>query len=678
MRVGGLASGMDIDSIVADLMKAERMPLDKLKQEKQILEWKRDDYREINTLLLDFRSELTQMKLSSKYSARTTTATNEDLVTATANTGASQASYSISNVSQLASAATLVNGGAISSNPDDKISASSGLYAQRNKFVVNSTSTTPFTWENEGVVENKSITVTDDGTTKLALDLDAKDNSALNVKVDGKTYKVVTDESLLADGKVYLDVDSNELVFGGAGLKKGSVVKAEFIAVNKEETKTLDADTKEWQLARGSITDFSLTFDGAEYVITGDRLTLSDGTGGIGTINRETGKITFDDDAPIQDKELTATYTQNYTSFTLGAHTSKGETSETFIVQGNQSLNQVMDKVNKSDVGLSMMYDSFKDQVTLTRTETGNFNGDETVGEITTSGGFINSLLKFEGASENGGENAKFTINGLENTERTSNTFTMSGVTFTLKQTFTEGSAGISVNNDSNQVFENIKGFVEKYNELIDKIKDKTSEEYYRSYKPLTDEQKESLSDKQQEKWTEMAKSGLLRRDPILNNILSKMRMDFYQPVENANVSPLFNQLASIGITTTANYLEGGKLEINETELKKAIEEDPDSVQNLFTGDGSTEAQKGIINRLYDSVNNTMDKLKEKAGNTFSTNQNFAIGKELNNVDDRIDRFEDRLKQVEDRYWRQFTAMEKAIQQANSQSAYLMQQFSGM
>jgi flagellar hook-associated protein 2 len=660
-------------------MKAERMPLDKLKQEKQILEWKRDDYRAMNTLLLDFRSELTQMKLSSKYSARTTAATNESLVTATANSGASQASYSISNVSQLASAATLTNGGAISNDSTNKVDASSGLYAQNSKFA------TSLTWD-EGAVENKSITVTADGTTELALNLDAIDSNTLNVKVDGKNYKVVQ-SAPTADGEVFLDVTNNKLVFGGTGLKNGSVVKAEFITQNKTESKALTAATDTWQLERGSLKSLtSFKINGTAYTITDDTtnnaFNIEDPTDGtvIGSINKETGKVSFTSEQAV-GTTFEAIYTQNYTSFSLGAHTSKGETSENFIVQGNQSLNTVMNKVNSSDVGLSMMYDSFSDQVTLTRTETGNFNGDETAREIITSDDdFINTILKFDtiaypDASETGGENATFTINGLA-TERTSNTFTMSGVTFTLKQTFTTGSAGISINNDANQVFENIKGFVEKYNELIDKIKGKTSEEYYRSYKPLTDEQKESLSDKQQEQWTEMAKSGLLRRDPILNNVLSEMRMDFYQPVDNANVSPLFNQLTDIGITTTSTYLEGGKLEINETELKKAIEEDPESVENLFTGEGSTEAQKGIIHRLYDSVNNTMDRLKEKAGNTFTTNQNFAIGKNLDNVDDRIERFEDRLKQVEDRYWRQFTAMEKAIQKANSQSSYLMQQFS--
>ncbi|MFD2679321.1 flagellar cap protein FliD N-terminal domain-containing protein [Bacillus seohaeanensis] len=114
MRIGGLASGMDIDSIVSDLMKAERIPLDKLKQEKQILEWKRDDYREINTLLLDFRSELTEMKYTRNFRARTTSSTDESKVTATASTAASQASYTINNVTQLASAATKVSSGTLS------------------------------------------------------------------------------------------------------------------------------------------------------------------------------------------------------------------------------------------------------------------------------------------------------------------------------------------------------------------------------------------------------------------------------------------------------------------------------------------------------------------------------------------------------------------------------------
>ena len=110
MRIGGLASGMDTESIVSQMMKAKRIPLDKLKQQKQTLEWKRDDYRAMNTMLLDFRLELTQHKLTSKYRARQATSSDETKVTATATSAATQASYTLNNVTQLASAATKVNG----------------------------------------------------------------------------------------------------------------------------------------------------------------------------------------------------------------------------------------------------------------------------------------------------------------------------------------------------------------------------------------------------------------------------------------------------------------------------------------------------------------------------------------------------------------------------------------
>ncbi len=189
----------------------------------------------------------------------------------------------------------------------------------------------------------------------------------------------------------------------------------------------------------------------------------------------------------------------------------------------------------------------------------------------------------------------------------------------------------------------------------------------------MTDDEREELSEKQQEKWEEMARSGLLKGDMVLSGVLSSMRMDMYSTVETNGI---FKQLASIGIKTTANYLEGGKLEIDEAKLKAALEEDPESVENLFRGNDS-EAGKGIVHRLYDTVDASMKKLQEKAGRATSTNQQFTLGRELISVDKSIDRFEDKLKLTEERYWRQFTAMERAIQQANQQSAYLMQQFGG-
>jgi flagellar hook-associated protein 2 len=682
LRIGGLASGMDIDQIVGDMMKAERVPLNKLFQKKQQLEWRRDDYRSMNTLLFNFRTELTNMKLSSNYRARTVSSSLESNVTATASSAASQGSFNISNVTQMASAATKVNSGAVSG--DTRVDHSVALFSQKNNFA------NGWTWK-EGSVEIKSISPTTN-TNTIALDIDTRISvdpvAKMQVKVDGILYEFVsgvTDPTSLGDKQVSYDPATKNLLFKNE-VKSTSTVKVDYIADRRIEGQTLTADTTEIQFSKGSIkTINSLTMDGNQYSVdtnTGEVKLQSDGTI-KGILDLNTGKLTMND-IILKDSVIEMDYTQNYFDFSLKTYTSKGEVTENFAVQGNETMSNVISKVNSSSLGLTMFYDSVKDQFTLTRTETGNFNGagskdisfSESDHEIITSGDFLDSALRFSGVQELGGDNIKFNINGLA-TERTKNTFEMNGVSFTVKQLFTEP-VSISVNNDSNKVYENIKSFVEKYNELIDKIQKKTSEELYRNYLPLTEEQRETLTDKQQEQWEEKAKSGLLRRDPLLTQVLSKMRSDLYTPVVNEEVNPVFKQLASIGITTTPNYLEGGKLLIDEGKLKKAIEEDPTSVEKLFNANGTTDSSIGVVQRLYNSISSAMDNLKTKAGNAFSTNQQFTLGRELLNVNSQIQRFEDRLSQIENRYWKQFTAMEKAIQQANSQSTYLMQQFGGM
>ncbi|RSK29442.1 flagellar hook protein [Bacillus sp. HMF5848] len=688
---------MDIDTLVKDLMKAERMPLDKIKQKKQTLEWQRDDYRAMNTLLLDFRAELTQMKLSTKYRARQVSSSSEAKVTATASSAANQTSYSISKVSQLAQAETQLNLTPI------EVEASKGLYGV----------TSASLWR-EGAIKSKTINVSESSTT-VSVDYGGdtlKDLDSWSVSVNGKGYKVVTGTATPDENSVLVNSDGS-LVFSDA-IAKDSEIKIGYIANENTDSRSVSHDTTSVTFSQGSIKNVSelkltrtstkdgntTTLSDVNFSLAGDKVMY--GTTEVGTFNSETGSITFNDamkthlppetpeDGTTYDYKLEMTYSQNYTTFQLDTHTSKGDLHQNYIVAGNESINNIVSKVNSSGVGVTMFFDSQTKRMSMTRTETGDLNKDVSLHngyEMAGSGALFTDVMNFHDVSTSTipvgyvteAKNASFVINGLQ-TERTSNAFEMSGVTFNLKQTFDETDSpnpvSISVSNDSTSVFDNIVQFVNKYNELIGKIQTELSEERYRSYAPLTDDQRESLSDTQQEQWEEKAKSGLLRRDPILSNALSTMRMNFYTPVLNDSVSSTHNQLAKIGITTTANYLEGGKLIINEAELKKAIEADSTSVENLFRGTGSTDSQTGIINRLYNSVNDTMNKLKVKAGNSFSSNQQFDIGRQLEDVDKRIDRYEDRLIQIENRYWKQFTAMEKAIQQANSQSMYLMQQFS--
>ena len=142
----------------------------------------------------------------------------------------------------------------------------------------------------------------------------------------------------------------------------------------------------------------------------------------------------------------------------------------------------------------------------------------------------------------------------------------------------------------------------------------------------------------------------------------------------------------SIGITTSKNYNEGGTLEINETKLRAALEEDPDSVVKLFSNSEGKEKDtvqvekngvmvsqeadtRGFLQKLRASMKTFEINIEKKAGRSTMTDAQFSIGKSLIDAGKRMDTWKAKLENIESRYWKQFTAMETAINKANSQSS---------
>ncbi|MGG0541466.1 flagellar filament capping protein FliD [Priestia aryabhattai] len=599
VRVSGLASGMDIDQIVSDLMKAERMPIDKMKKQKQTLEWQRDDYRSMNLLLSDFNNLAFNMTLQSSYSSKTVSSADETKVKASATSSAGNASYTLSNVT-MATAAQSISANSIASSIDPTKS----LWSQRDSI-----QTASSVWT-EKTVEQAAITLSaDTSTIKLAkgsVSAVNKDIGTLSVTTDGTskayTIKIGTKVETLGSDEVFINEDTGEMTFGTT-LTSGSTIEAFSYQQN--------------------VLHFSMT--------TYD----------------STGKATGN----IQDGGSTP-----------------------FEFDGSTSLNTLLTQISNSKVGISAFFDEGTNKVVMTRKDTGNLSSiDSPDGpNMVFSGEFLTGFLQLAGDAK--GTDAKFTLNGLETT-RKSNTFTTGGVTYTLQNNFT-GDVSVNVSNDTQKVFDTIKDFVTKYNELIEKINGKITEERDRNYQPLTDQEREKLTDKQAEQWDDKAKSGLLKGDTILSSGLNQMRSNWYASV--SGVSGAFSQLTDIGISTSANYSDRGKLVIegDGTKLKEAIEKDPQSVMDLFMKSGSTTSEKGIVRRLRDTITQTVSKVEQRAGRSTWTSEQFLLGRNLKSVNSQITSFESRLTQVEDRYYRQFTAMEKAIQNANAQSAQLSQYFS--
>lgn len=626
IRFSGIASGMDTQSIVDSLMQANRIPLNKIYQKKQLLEWKRDDYRNVNLMLNELDNFIFNgIYKKSNLTKKSVTSSNSEFVSAVASADAPNVSYQIDKV-QLATAARKQSTNSISSFADNKLDPTKSLWSEQNKFGDG------ISWQRELVSD--SFTVSKDGQTEFRLSKGAFSLETQNeqgqyqnidtITVGSKTFTVTTDISELDQDKVFIDESTGKIKFG-SGLEKGE------------------------------------TFE--------------------------------------------VNYTNHFIDFEVKTYNENGEAQYTYIkIDGDSSLNNMFTTINRANAGVSMFYDSGTDKVVAMRSETGNFNpdGDEIEflsvardangnimrdvnGDILRDeeneqkSSFFQDVLGLGADIEGTGTDASFRINGLETT-RKSNTFTLNGVTFTLKKdSYVDGvnlgdTATISTNTDTDSIVETITDFVNKYNEMIDKINGKLSEERYKSFAPLTDEEKSALSDKEIERWEEKAKSGMLRRDMTLSNAIDKMRVNLYSEVVSNDVTktnPNYNQLTEIGITTSKNYSDRGKLEINEDKLRAAIEDDPEAIYQLFMADGESSSEQGLARRLRDTIQSTVKSIEERAGNTYRTAQSYTMGKQIKDYEDQIYQFEKRLVAMEQRYWNQFNAMEKAMQNLNNQSNML-------
>lgn len=273
------------------------------------------------------------------------------------------------------------------------------------------------------------------------------------------------------------------------------------------------------------------------------------------------------------------------------------------------------------------------------------------------------------------GANGSIVIDDVEVTGLTSNKTTVNGLTIEMLKVDTDGSSSITVSSDPEKPVQMLKDFVEAYNKTIEDLQKQIVEKRYPDFQPLSDEQKKDMSDNEIELWEEKARSGLLRNDPIMKSALQDLRREFMDKVGGIGDGSI-NLLSQIGIST-GDYREGGKLFINEDKLRTALSEKPDEVMNLFTV--RSEAGDGIGARVYDKLNDIVKNLSAQAGSPASAVDNSTMSKKLRRMETEITRWQDRLTSIEDRYWSQFTAMEKALSKMNSQSAWMQQNmFGGM
>jgi flagellar hook-associated protein 2 len=298
--------------------------------------------------------------------------------------------------------------------------------------------------------------------------------------------------------------------------------------------------------------------------------------------------------------------------------------------------------------------------------------------------GNLLDALGFTGAPDQykQGQNMVLNINS-ERVETASNTFEVNGLEITIGPNAVTGAAGafeIVVERDTSQMFDMIKSFVEDYNALIDYVFGYVSEKPDREYFFLTDTDREELgmSDRQEQKWEERAMKGLLYNDRTITRLMSDMRVAMFSGVDRGLGDGSMFGLFSMGISTSSNWLDNGKLIIDETRLKAAIDNDIDLVTELFTN-----VEKGIMPQLQDIINSATRTTGERwerglliqragiaNGTSATSNALYDQIKRLNTV---IANLELRYQRQQDRYWKIFAGLETQMGQLNSQHDFIAQ-----
>ncbi len=360
---------------------------------------------------------------------------------------------------------------------------------------------------------------------------------------------------------------------------------------------------------------------------------------------------------------------------------------ETLTFNQDSTVEKIISTINSSDAGVEVSFSKTTNQFNLTAKETGSAGRIE-IAENDLAGALFGKV------NETGGD-AVFTatINGKTTTyTRSSNTVELDGLTVTLEGKFDavyktgadgkptteiDGTQGVTFTSktDTDTIVDVIKQMVTDYNAMVTEVKKAYSDMPLQKsdgskYEPLTAEDEADMTESEIKAYEEKAKTGILFMDRELSSLYSALRGAVVGDGDPA-------YLRKIGISTS--YEEGlTTITLDENKLRQALETDLDGVRDAFTktgenGNGLMASIQEVTDRYASTTGATKGILIEKAGSKYSAASalNNTMQDKLEDLDEQIARWQDKMSNKVDYYTNKFTQLEVLINQMNAQSSAL-------
>lgn len=354
---------------------------------------------------------------------------------------------------------------------------------------------------------------------------------------------------------------------------------------------------------------------------------------------------------------------------------------EKFTFEKSSTVGDVINAINKADIGVKASFSTMTQSFKLESTETG------TAGKLNieqTRGNLLNSLFNSSDdftKKDAYGKNGTITIStdGENYTTYTSasNEYSFDGTTFNIAKlgnfdSSVEGVDEITVTTekDTSSIKDTVIKFIDAYNQLLDDVygeiqtsRPKKNGSYY---DPLTDEQEEEMKSDEIEKWNNEAKKGLLYQDNYLSTFVSSIR----GAMSSSKVDGF--TLYDLGISLATDWKSNGKLVVDEDKLENAINTYGDKVTNFFV-----DSDKGLAATLNNEIDRAISTRDKKVGylsgiagiENTTTEKDNALYSQINNMQTLINNLQTRYENEMERYWKQFTTLETYMSNMQSQSS---------
>jgi len=351
---------------------------------------------------------------------------------------------------------------------------------------------------------------------------------------------------------------------------------------------------------------------------------------------------------------------------------------KTFNVTAETTISDTLTWL-KNECGLNANFDEKNQRLFVSAKESGAENDFTLSG----TGRALTSLglsVKNNGANKIDGQDAEITLNGATFKSNT-NTFDINGLTITALSTTKENeSVTVTTQDDTDGIYDMIKNFLKEYNSIINEMDKLYNADAAKGYEPLLDEEKETMSDTEVEKWEEKIKDSILRRDSNVSKISSALKQAMAGGIE---IDGKTMYLSSFGISTmsyfqaadnekNAYHIDGDADDEatsgNADKLKSMISNDPDTVVNFFTQ---------LSRNVYEAMSN-----QSKSVDGYRSFGSFYDDKKLKSEYDsyksKISDLEQKLADYEDKWYKKFAAMETAMAKMQSDTSAVTSLLGGM